>query len=359
MKKLISFNCLLTILITATAILAQSQPRSPSVGIIHVLSGQVIDNNGKPAGQIRLYALAEGFDESKPNSPIPSAVSDGNGNFTIMFSRTGKYSLVADAPSQGYWSTRMPFFAVPGYVTPEVVVDPATSRIPVTIVLPPRNGVIKGKIIDVKTGLPVESVQFVLCHAANPQICRASVAKSADGLFQIPAAHVPFTLRARADGFSEWKGLQGHDTTPISVPSGSSIELNVFFTRQANAVDKAISEAEKQSGVHLPAPPQLKPDDGIQFNFFPRKTRLEWASVEGAASYSVEIDYCQPDQNRHLCAKPNPLWTPPNLPTTGITTTSYEFNFVGAQPGRWRVWAVDKDGREGFKSSWRMFIYLQ
>ena len=32
--------------------------------------------------------------------------------------------------------------------------------------------------------------------------------------------------------------------------------------------------------------------------------------------------------------------------------------FVGAQPGRWRVWAVDKEGREGFKSPWRLFVYL-
>jgi len=36
-----------------------------------------------------------------------------------------------------------------------------------------------------------------------------------------------------------------------------------------------------------------------------------------------------------------------------------EFSFVGAQPGRWRVWAVDKEGREGFKSPWRRYVYNQ
>jgi len=39
--------------------------------------------------------------------------------------------------------------------------------------------------------------------------------------------------------------------------------------------------------------------------------------------------------------------------------TSYEFRFIGAQPGRWRVWGVDKEDREGFKSAWRNFVYLR
>jgi hypothetical protein len=50
---------------------------------------------------------------------------------------------------------------------------------------------------------------------------------------------------------------------------------------------------------------------------------------------------------------------PDNPLMTKLNSTSYEFGFAGAQPGRWRVWAVDKDGREGFKSPWRTFVYLQ
>lgn len=48
-----------------------------------------------------------------------------------------------------------------------------------------------------------------------------------------------------------------------------------------------------------------------------------------------------------------------NPPASGIVSTTYEFEFVGAQRGRWRVWALDKEGREGFKSAWRSFVYLQ
>jgi len=41
---------------------------------------------------------------------------------------------------------------------------------------------------------------------------------------------------------------------------------------------------------------------------------------------------------------------------SGIVGTTYEFMFIGAQPGRWRV-AMDREGREGFKSPWRVFIH--
>jgi hypothetical protein len=37
----------------------------------------------------------------------------------------------------------------------------------------------------------------------------------------------------------------------------------------------------------------------------------------------------------------------------------YTFDFVGAQPGRWRVWALDKNGKPGQKSPWWTFHYTR
>lgn len=360
MKRIAIFaNFALLIFLTSTAVSAQSAHRSSPVTTTFAVGGQLIDTAGKPGCFIRVCGFAEDFDETKPNQTIPCARSDDQGNFMLLFNRTGKYRIFADQAEQGYWTTRMEFFRAPGVATTEVIIDRSIARSPLTIMLPPKNGMIRGRSIDLKTGLPVESVTFALCHAANPRVCRGTVAKSADGSFEIPAPHVPFTLRARAEGFNEWYGLTGSDTTEISVVGGSSIQLNLLLSRQVSAADKAVSELEKQPGLHLPAPVQLKPQDGIVFDKYPRITKLEWASVEGAVSYSLEIDYCQPDRIGRTCVKPTPLDMPANPATTGITGTTYEFGFVGAQPGRWRVWAVDKDGREGFKSSWRIFAYLQ
>jgi serine/threonine protein kinase len=100
----------------------------------------------------------------------------------------------------------------------------------------------------------------------------------------------------------------------------------------------------------LPAPVQLSPANGSTFSNYPRTTVLQWQAVPGAVSYSVEVDYYDPGNTS--CTGGNVYKNP-----TGLTTTSYTFDFVGAQPGCWRVWAVDGGGNAGAKSSWWLFIY--
>ena len=100
----------------------------------------------------------------------------------------------------------------------------------------------------------------------------------------------------------------------------------------------------------LPAPVQLSPANGSTFSNFPRTTVLQWQAVPGAASYSVEVDYYSPGVTN--CTGGTVTKNP-----TGLTTTSYTFDFVGAQPGCWRVWAVDSMGRAGIASTWWLFTY--
>jgi len=42
-----------------------------------------------------------------------------------------------------------------------------------------------------------------------------------------------------------------------------------------------------------------------------------------------------------------------------VNGTAYTFNFIGAQPGRWRVWPLNRNGKRGNPSEWRTFRYLQ
>jgi hypothetical protein len=96
----------------------------------------------------------------------------------------------------------------------------------------------------------------------------------------------------------------------------------------------------------LPAPAQLSPAHGSVFNHYPRKTKLMWKSVAGAKHYTVEIEY-KSGNNWHPLKKQSGL------------KTGYTFNFVGAQPGRWRVWAVDSAAKNGLASKWREFRYTK
>jgi serine/threonine protein kinase len=100
----------------------------------------------------------------------------------------------------------------------------------------------------------------------------------------------------------------------------------------------------------LPAPVQLSPASGTVFNNYPRTTTLQWSAVPGAASYTVQIYYYQPGDT--TCAGGAQDYLTPN-----ITNTSYTFDFVGAQPGCWKVWAVDAAGRQSPTSGWWEFSY--
>jgi beta-lactam-binding protein with PASTA domain len=97
----------------------------------------------------------------------------------------------------------------------------------------------------------------------------------------------------------------------------------------------------------LAAPALVSPLNGTVFDIFPRITNLDWGSVRLAATYSVEIEFQSGSQWNKLKLVEN------------LTTTNYQFNFVGAQPGRWRVWAVDRSGQAGAKSEWCTFKYTR
>jgi eukaryotic-like serine/threonine-protein kinase len=119
----------------------------------------------------------------------------------------------------------------------------------------------------------------------------------------------------------------------------------------------ALIEDEMLPAVHphvgLPAPNQLAPPNGAVFSNYPRTTTLRWVPVANAATYSVELDCFQCCAANKWCTAVGQTWQI----VTGLTATQYVFNWVGAQPGRWRVWAVGPRGRVGRKSRWSKFIY--
>lgn len=105
----------------------------------------------------------------------------------------------------------------------------------------------------------------------------------------------------------------------------------------------------------LPAPMLQSPPSGKRFSHYPRRTTLSWSAVQGAAAYTVEID-C------YGCCRANRWCTDigrTHKMVKSIRSTTYTFNFVGAQPGRWRVWAVDQNGNPGGKSAWWTFSYTR
>lgn len=92
------------------------------------------------------------------------------------------------------------------------------------------------------------------------------------------------------------------------------------------------------------APPVIvSPKDGAVFNVYPRKTVVTLRPVRLATGYQVEWVFGAMQSGF----------------TESSATPKVEFEFVGAQPGRFRVWALLPNGMRSRQSEWRDFRYLQ
>lgn len=144
---------------------------------------------------------------------------------------------------------------------------------------------------------------------------------------------------------------------PMIIGEEPQPPLRLKDDKPAVITDKILKPARpiRVTILALPAPNQISPRSGSRFSHYPRRTKLKWAAVKGAASYTVEID-C------YGCCRANKWCTDVGRTYKkigSIRSKTYTFNFVGAQPGRWRVWAVDKNGNHGKKSGWRTFHYTR
>ena len=334
--------------ILITTSVAQSPPP-------YTISGEVRDEFGQLALGVRVCAFP---DASEPKRGIIcSQRSDERGKFIIRLAKGGRYGLYYDR-SDGYMSQNVLFYRQTPSKIQIVNLNEDTPNVVVTVPLNPKNGAVIGKAIDTKTNLPVENIQITLCKVERPEICMTTSSKTTTGKFRVFGSLSPFTMKISADGYEDWLGATGRGE-PIDIASGDSLEVEVLMKRRKDTADLALQEAEKKVGVHLPAPIQIAPEPEAKLDRFPRTTRLEWKPVEGAVSYTVEVDSCpRIDSSKEDCVSPQPHLVRGNPDPSGLLDTSYEFNFIGANPGRWRVWAVDKEGRAGFKSPWRKFTYL-
>ena len=154
-------------------------------------------------------------------------------------------------------------------------------------------------------------------------------------------------------------GLQIRSTHDIYIAINDSYYPD---NRGTHTVIVEGGELNLRSEETLPAPLLLTPDEGAVMNHYPRKTTVKWEPVIGAASYTVEIQYSDGsdsdvrewlDLGEHLRNFPAARYVPP----VRISNTSFSFEWIGANPGRWRVWAIDSAGKEGIKTEWRHFRY--
>ena len=130
-----------------------------------------------------------------------------------------------------------------------------------------------------------------------------------------------------------------------------SLTVSNGITSQTKTLSNYITVSSNNS--ILPAPSLASPSDSSTFNYFPRTLSLFWNGVNGVAYYMVEVDYYNPSINQWEYDYNGSIWQT----YSNITANTQQINFAGAQPGRWRVWAVDANGVAGTKSNWFHFAF--
>lgn len=319
----------------------------PAKTVQLVIEGQVIDSEGSPVAGAMVQASPDAL-----RGRVPMAPTDGQGKFTVVVHQTGMFVVSAAKPSAGYPSSFNPFYDPAGEATAQALVEENRPAPFVTVRLGRKAGTLVATTVDANTGRPIEDLEIRLCRAEVPKYCLRISKKNRNGQFDVEVPVVPFTIQISAPGYQDWFGTDGvNQQERVQVASDTVRGLDVSL-KKLSARDASV----------LPAPDQLSPLNGTEFPEFshnPRQTSLEWSVVAGAVSYSVELDFCQPGGPDHKeCQDPRPYEARWNQPMTQIDRTSYDFKFLGTQPGRWRVWALDREGRAGAKSAWSYFIYI-
>jgi hypothetical protein len=128
---------------------------------------------------------------------------------------------------------------------------------------------------------------------------------------------------------------------------GFEVELVNTDCQRGSSRDRKVDPA-------LATPALVAPSADAVFDHFPRTTKLEWAEVADARGYLVEVDYGATDGTSWASEKNQAMYV-----RRAVRATSFTLDFVGAQPGRWRVSTIGPNGTKSSASEWRHFRYTR
>jgi len=132
-----------------------------------------------------------------------------------------------------------------------------------------------------------------------------------------------------------------------------TVIIFVCFTIWTSLPEKSKNELiSLKSGFANLKPELIRPANGQTLDNFPRKTVLEWKPLRGAVRYVVEIEL----QDIKTGAWHPIPWARNRLAVEETKTTII---FTGAQPGRWRVSAINNKGVKSNTSEWWEFFYIR
>jgi len=134
----------------------------------------------------------------------------------------------------------------------------------------------------------------------------------------------------------------------ICDPQGTT--THVLRVKKLNDTYKEYAVVVTVGDGGVSTPEMVSPDNNKEFNYYPREVTFVWSSVSAAdtVTYNIEVQWYGGDS-----------WET-YLRVESLSSPTYTMdNFVGANPGRWRVWATSSSAGDSSKTDWRYFRFLQ
>jgi len=129
---------------------------------------------------------------------------------------------------------------------------------------------------------------------------------------------------------------------------------SIYSTSRSSYVTTPSSSLGRPS-----APKLISPRNQSVFNYYPRSVTFQWTDSEGAKPirYVFELQFTsEGDFTKFGDWKKGGRTWPAGQPITDLVFTEYKIDWVGVQPGRWRVKAVNSYGESGW-SEWYYFRF--
>lgn len=144
-------------------------------------------------------------------------------------------------------------------------------------------------------------------------------------------------------------GVGDEGTRQVCDPVGVTTHV-LKVQKQDDSVQEFTVSVAVGGGGTVPVPAQVSPDNNKEFDYYPREVTFVWSGVSapGTVTYNIEIEWYGGISWQSFTR------------SQGMAATTYTMdNFVGANPGRWRVWATSSTAGDGPKSDWRYFRFLR
>src|SRR6266516_181228 len=177
------------------------------------IAGVVVDKEDDPVPDARVCAWG-----TYPMAGcVPCGQSSTDGRFAIVVHRPDKYTIKAEALSEGYPDATWAFYGKLFSDFPVVTVDETSRATPVRVKLGPRAGRVVFTILDEETRKPIQKGSLTVCRLADPHSCWSMSTAFPNGRYDLLTPEVPFTVKFETWETAGWVQRAAFDESDVPI----------------------------------------------------------------------------------------------------------------------------------------------